>query len=178
MFEPRTYLFHISGTNSHCNVPNVTYCNNKSEREKRQSRIYLIWRWCAVFDNLFHPHGWERKNLWSGRSYWSQSPFSFPTVASRNYMTSTQLLVTKISKNLLVLNLETTCIYVLIHKARHEKFLFSNGSKSFATISGGYTRIVNSKTQMSGNKLPNNLPQLQNLIKRDPGSYKDEVNLM
>ncbi|XP_060554213.1 protein SDA1 homolog [Ruditapes philippinarum] len=24
------------------------------------------------------------------------------------------------------------------------------------------------------NKLPNNLPQLQNLIKRDPGSYKDE----
>ncbi|XP_025088125.1 protein SDA1 homolog [Pomacea canaliculata] len=27
---------------------------------------------------------------------------------------------------------------------------------------------------MSGNKLPNNLPQLQNLIKRDPGSYKDE----
>ncbi|KAK7498701.1 hypothetical protein BaRGS_00010078 [Batillaria attramentaria] len=26
----------------------------------------------------------------------------------------------------------------------------------------------------SGNKLPNNLPQLQNLIKRDAGSYKDE----
>lgn len=25
------------------------------------------------------------------------------------------------------------------------------------------------------NKLPNNLPQLQNLIKRDPGSYRDEV---
>ena len=26
----------------------------------------------------------------------------------------------------------------------------------------------------SSNKLPNNLPQLQNLIKRDPTSYKDE----
>lgn len=26
------------------------------------------------------------------------------------------------------------------------------------------------------NKLPNNLPQLQNLIKRDPLSYKDEVS--
>ena len=28
-----------------------------------------------------------------------------------------------------------------------------------------------------GNKLPNNLPQLQNLIKRDPGSYIEEVRL-
>ena len=27
------------------------------------------------------------------------------------------------------------------------------------------------------NKLPSNLPQLQNLIKRDPQSYYDEVNL-
>jgi hypothetical protein len=27
------------------------------------------------------------------------------------------------------------------------------------------------------NQLPNNLPQLQNLIKRDPISYKDEVRL-
>jgi protein SDA1 len=26
------------------------------------------------------------------------------------------------------------------------------------------------------NQLPNNLPQLQNLIKRDPVSYKDEVS--
>ncbi|XP_037506539.1 protein SDA1 homolog [Rhipicephalus sanguineus] len=31
--------------------------------------------------------------------------------------------------------------------------------------------------QRAGNKLPNNLPQLQNLIKRDPLSYKDEFNL-
>ncbi|XP_077519022.1 SDA1 domain containing protein Mys45A [Amblyomma americanum] len=31
--------------------------------------------------------------------------------------------------------------------------------------------------QRAGNKLPNNLPQLQNLIKRDPFSYKDEFNL-
>lgn len=33
---------------------------------------------------------------------------------------------------------------------------------------------------MSGrqnNKLPNNLPQLQNLIKRDPQSYGDEVSV-
>ncbi|XP_041359788.1 protein SDA1 homolog [Gigantopelta aegis] len=29
-------------------------------------------------------------------------------------------------------------------------------------------------TDRNRNKLPNNLPQLQNLIKRDPGSYKDE----
>ncbi len=27
------------------------------------------------------------------------------------------------------------------------------------------------------NKLPDNLPQLQNLIKRDAGSYKEEVDL-
>jgi len=27
------------------------------------------------------------------------------------------------------------------------------------------------------NKLPHNLPQLQNLIKRDPGSYKEEVSI-
>ena len=26
------------------------------------------------------------------------------------------------------------------------------------------------------NKLPSNLPQLQNLIKRDPDSYRDEVS--
>lgn len=26
------------------------------------------------------------------------------------------------------------------------------------------------------NQLPNNLPQLQNLIKRDPASYKEEVS--
>jgi hypothetical protein len=26
------------------------------------------------------------------------------------------------------------------------------------------------------NQLPDNLPQLQNLIKRDPASYKDEVS--
>ncbi|CAN8006254.1 unnamed protein product, partial [Ixodes hexagonus] len=31
--------------------------------------------------------------------------------------------------------------------------------------------------QRSNNKLPNNLPQLQNLIKRDPLSYKDEFHL-
>lgn len=31
--------------------------------------------------------------------------------------------------------------------------------------------------QRANNKLPNNLPQLQNLIKRDPLSYKDEFNL-
>ena len=28
------------------------------------------------------------------------------------------------------------------------------------------------------NQLPDNLPQLQNLIKRDPESYKEEVNLI
>lgn len=27
------------------------------------------------------------------------------------------------------------------------------------------------------NQLPDNLPQLQNLIKRDPASYKDEVRI-
>lgn len=27
------------------------------------------------------------------------------------------------------------------------------------------------------NQLPDNLPQLQNLIKRDPESYKEEVSL-
>lgn len=27
------------------------------------------------------------------------------------------------------------------------------------------------------NKLPNNLPQLQNLVKRDPDSYKEEVSV-
>lgn len=28
------------------------------------------------------------------------------------------------------------------------------------------------------NQLPDNIPQLQNLIKRDPQSYKDEVNFV
>lgn len=28
----------------------------------------------------------------------------------------------------------------------------------------------------NNNQLPNNIPQLQNLIKRDPLSYKDEVS--
>lgn len=28
------------------------------------------------------------------------------------------------------------------------------------------------------NQLPDNLPQLQNLIKRDPASYKDEVRIL
>jgi len=27
------------------------------------------------------------------------------------------------------------------------------------------------------NKLPNNLPQLQNLVKRDPDSYREEVSV-
>lgn len=31
-------------------------------------------------------------------------------------------------------------------------------------------------SERNRNKLPNNLPQLQNLIKRDPGSYKDEFH--
>ena len=34
---------------------------------------------------------------------------------------------------------------------------------------------LNMGISQHNNKLPNNLPQLQNLIKRDPGSYKDEV---
>jgi protein SDA1 len=29
-----------------------------------------------------------------------------------------------------------------------------------------------------GNQLPNNLPQLQNVIKRDPESYKEEVSFL
>ena len=28
------------------------------------------------------------------------------------------------------------------------------------------------------NKLPNNLPQLQNLVKRDPDSYREEVSVV
>lgn len=32
-------------------------------------------------------------------------------------------------------------------------------------------------SKSNNNKLPNNLPQLQNLIKRDPESYKDEVDI-
>ena len=38
--------------------------------------------------------------------------------------------------------------------------------------SGDNTEVVSTKRQ--NNQLPNNLPQLQNLIKRDPDSYKDE----
>ena len=30
-------------------------------------------------------------------------------------------------------------------------------------------------SKRKGNQLPNNLPQLQNLVKRDPDSYREEV---
>lgn len=38
------------------------------------------------------------------------------------------------------------------------------------------TVIDSGSSKRQNNQLPNNLPQLQNLIKRDPESYKDEFN--
>ena len=43
----------------------------------------------------------------------------------------------------------------------------------------GLFTVINVLTMSSknNNKLPNNLPQLQNWIKRDAGSYRDEVRI-
>lgn len=46
-------------------------------------------------------------------------------------------------------------------------------TKTFLTPDSTFTVIMSGR---NNNKLPTNLPQLQNLIKRDPQSYTEEVN--
>ena len=44
------------------------------------------------------------------------------------------------------------------------------------SLSPSPTWSVDAMSKRRSNQLPNNLPQLQNLIKRDPGAYKEEVS--
>ena len=51
----------------------------------------------------------------------------------------------------------------------------------FVGLFNAHLLHVEASVAMSGrrrNQLPTNLPQLQNLIKRDPVSYKEEVEML